>query len=184
MKVSSTKGPSVEFDPPAPLGRFKRSSAPGLDGLPSSSSHLSLGLSASPTITSRSMDDLLSTNTIMPDLYRIQAAQNIQDTESDMEDLRALIRAILESGNDAKLLAFLGIEPQEMPEAIKTLQRTLEKRSATNKGVVNDTLHEEFLESGIDAMRRLSVSNTSVINLPFWTITKCATFFSFPKIRS
>ncbi|KAF8900160.1 hypothetical protein CPB84DRAFT_1847410 [Gymnopilus junonius] len=161
MQSPASNGLSVAFDYPAALGRHKRSSEPGLDGLPSSSSHLSLGLSASPTITSRSMDDLLSTNAIMPNLCRIQAAQNLQDADSDMEDLRALIRTVLETGNDAKLLAFLGIEPQEMPEAIKTLQRTLEKRSAISNGVVDDTLHEEFLETGIDAMRRLSARNRS-----------------------
>ena len=121
------------------------------------------------------MDYLLSTNAVIPNLYRIQEAQNAKDAESDMEDLRTLIRAVLDSGNDSKLLAFLGIEAQEMPEAIKTLQRTLEKTTAKRSDAC-DTLHEEFLESGIDAMRRLSATNTSVISLPFWTITKCVLF--------
>ncbi|PPQ82740.1 hypothetical protein CVT25_009294 [Psilocybe cyanescens] len=150
----------------------KRCSAPDLDGLPSSSSHRSFELSASPTIVSRSTDDLLSRPQIMPILQKIQTAQNVQDAKADMEDLRQSIKAALESGNDAKLLSFLGIEAEEMPEAIKTLQRTLEKRSDTGDNGTKDTLHEEFIESGIDALRRMSAGNQFSTNLPFWTITK------------
>lgn len=110
----------------------------------------------------------------MPILQKIQTAQNVQDAKADMEDLRQSIKAALESGNDAKLLSFLGIEAEEMPEAIKTLQRTLEKRSDTGDNGTKDTLHEEFIESGIDALRRMSAGNQFSTNLPFWTITKCA----------
>ncbi|PPQ73056.1 hypothetical protein CVT26_014648 [Gymnopilus dilepis] len=172
LNSSGAMNSRMVLGPQAPLGRLKRASESAVDGLPSSSSRLSLGLLPSPTITSRSMDDLLSTNAVMPNLYRIQEAQNAKDAESDLEDLRTLIRAVLDSGNDSKLLAFLGIEAQEMPEAIKTLQRTLEKMTTAKRSDACDTLHEEFLESGIDAMRRLSATNTSVISLPFWTITK------------
>ncbi|KDR78325.1 hypothetical protein GALMADRAFT_245445 [Galerina marginata CBS 339.88] len=165
------KGHPNELDPSNPAGQLKRASVPNLDGLPSSSSHRSLGISASPTIVSHSVDDLLSRPQVMPVLQQIQSAHNIHDAKSDVEDLRRSIKAALESGNDAKLLSFLGIEAEEMPEAIKTLQRTLEKRSKPTNGKANDTLHEEFLESGIDALRRMS-AGSNFANLPFWTITK------------
>lgn len=154
--------------------KVKRCSTPDLDGLPSSSSHRSFELSESPTIVSRSTDGLLSRPHIMPILQKIQTAQNAQDAKADVEDLRRSIKAALESGSDAKLLSFLGIEAQEMPEAIKTLQRTLEKKSGIGEEGTKDTLHEEFIESGIDALRRMSVGNRFSTNLPFWTITKYA----------
>ncbi|KIM41815.1 hypothetical protein M413DRAFT_138529 [Hebeloma cylindrosporum] len=149
---------------------LKRSSAP--DGLPYSSSHRSLGLAASPTITSRSTDNLVLRPQVIPALQEIQTAQNISDNQSDIEDLRSTIQSVLNSGNDAKLLSFLGIEPSEMPEAIKTLQRTLDTGSGKEHGSIRDTLHQEFLESGIDALRRMSAGNHLATNLPCWTITK------------
>jgi len=157
------------ISPQLPI-ELKRSSAP--DGLPSSSSHRSMGLAASPTITSRSTDDLVLRPQVIPVLQEIQTAQNISDNQSDIEDLRSTIQTVLNSGNDAKLLSFLGIEPSEMPEAIKTLQRTLDTGSIKDNGAIPDTLHQEFLESGIDALRRMSAGNHLVTNLPCWTITK------------
>ena len=149
---------------------LKRSSAP--DGLPSSSSHRSMSLAASPTITSRSTDNLVLRPQVIPVLQEIQTAQNMSDNQSDIEDLRSTIQTVLNSGNDAKLLSFLGIEPSEMPEAIKTLQRTLDTATIKENGAIPDTLHQEFLESGIDALRRMSAGNHLATKLPCWTITK------------
>jgi len=143
-----------------------------VDGFPRSSSRGSVGISDSPTVTSRSTDDLLPKPQVIPVLQQLQTEQNDQDTKSDVEDLRRLIRAALESGSDAKLLSFLGIEKEEMSEAIKTLQRSLKKRAATVEEVPTDTLHEEFLESGIEALRRMSSGNNFATSLPVWTITK------------
>jgi len=131
-----------------------------------------MGLAASPTIISRSSDNLVLRPQVIPVLQEIQTAQNLSDNQSDIEDLRSTIQSVLDSGNDAKLLSFLGIDASEMPEVIKTLQRTLETGSRNNDGVVRDTLHQEFLESGIDALRRMSAGNRLVTNLPCWTITK------------
>ena len=160
---------SIAAHPISPV-ELRRSSAP--DGLPSSSSHRSMGLAASPTITSRSTDNLVLRPQVIPVLQEIQTAQNISDNKLDIEDLRSTIQTVLNSGNDAKLLSFLGIEPSEMPEAIKTLQRTLDIGSIKENGAIPDTLHQEFMESGIDALRRMSAGNHLVTNLPCWTITK------------
>ena len=156
-----------------------------------------------------------------------------------MRDLRQLIRAALQTTSDAEMLKVLQIGRQEMPDAIKTLQRALERvveRERTGEGmgmeesldspprgvvlgkvvrrvstkddgvggevnyaeamlniespgasssssssgtaggggrggkVMKDTLDREFIESGIDALRRMSRGMET--NLPSWTITK------------
>jgi abelson tyrosine-protein kinase 1 len=151
-----------------------------------------------------------------------------------MRDLRQLMRATLQAINDAQMLDVLQIGRQEMPDAIKTLQRALERVIETERvgegmgmeesvdspprgvvlgkvvrrvsvedgGEVNraesvlsiespgpstassssstswggrgkvrkDTLDREFIESGIDALRRMSRGMET--NLPSWTITK------------
>ena len=131
-----------------------------------------MGLAPSPTIASRSTDNLGLRPQVIPVFQEIQSAQNFCDNQSDIEDLRSTIQSVLNSGNDAKLLSFLGIDVSEMPEAIKTLQRTLETGPKEKDGAARDTLHQEFLESGIDALRRMSAGNHLATNLPCWTITK------------
>lgn len=135
------------------------------------------------------------------------------------------MRAALQTNNDASMIEVLQVGRNEMPEAIKTLQRALEReverewsgdsepelpvvqsqsvsaapvwrpkgpsRSDTavtasvteadvsadsessdrsSKRRAADTLDREFLESGIDALRRLSQGTELV--LPSWTITR------------
>jgi hypothetical protein len=92
------------------------------------------------------------------------------------------MRAILDMGNDAGVLEFLGIDKADIPEAIKTLQRMGEVDGvrvgvgAGGSGSVvrldemgKDTLHQEFIEAGIDALRRMS--DAGAMDLPCWTIT-------------
>ena len=45
----------------------------------------------------------------------------------DLADLRQLMRAALQTTSDAQMLEVLQIGRQEMPDAIKTLQRALER---------------------------------------------------------
>ena len=135
----------------------------------------------------------------------------------DTADLRQLMRAALQTTSDVEMLEVLQIGHQEMPDAIKTLQRALEHvterdidgvEASPSKSVVvtvhqegegpgasrkrsetilsidtfstmssghsserrRDTLDREFIESGIDCLRRMSRGiETSV---PSWTITK------------
>ncbi|KAI5119647.1 hypothetical protein M0805_009008 [Coniferiporia weirii] len=162
--------------------------------------------------------------------------QNVQDHVLDMADLRALMRAALATSSDVEMLRVLQVSREEMPEAMKTLQRALEKErekeeaskaevigpgtdeketeeeeeqetevsgalglsglrrrltmdsvttksSRKSKKTKNkemgcgwvakgerDTLDREFIESGIDALRRMSRGQD--INLPNWTITR------------
>ncbi|CAA7262077.1 unnamed protein product [Cyclocybe aegerita] len=146
----------------------RRRSAP--DGLPPSSSHKSLRVIASPSVVSRSTDDLLPTPEVVPVLQKLQTTQGVNDAKSDIQDLRAIMRAMLEGTDDQGLLRHLGITPSEIPEAIKTLQRSLEQGAQGEDGAFKDTLHQEFVESGIEALRRMNTG--FVVDLPQWTITK------------
>jgi abelson tyrosine-protein kinase 1 len=154
----------------------------------------------------------------------------------DVADLRQLMNAALLTSNDAELIEVLQVARDEMPEAIKTLQRALEREVAVGsaptvegkepgvglgvgvavsgagsvaamsavgalvqaqgieepmedeqklerKGTVaskgsggssgmtgKDLLDREFIESGLDALRRMSHATDT--SLPSWTITR------------
>ena len=150
-------------------------------------------------------------------LQTCRERQNEQDLVHDMEDLRQVMRTALQAGSDAEMIGVLQVSRHEMPEAIKTLQRALERQvekersletmiedveilseeaepfdpeglsGSSSSGSVRsklhsdslasskartsrDTLDQEFLESGIDALRRMSKG--SELSLPSWTITK------------
>ncbi|KAL4243264.1 Serine/threonine-protein kinase [Abortiporus biennis] len=174
----------------------------------------------------------------------LQALQNQEDFARDTADLRQLMRNALQTNNDMEMIKVLQVGRDEMPEAIKTLQRALEteieKEGSLNEVAVTeenamtvtvlgseispikprvkvaegettsgeipvvsrtntvrsiasigssthttittatassrtpsrDTLHREFLESGIESLRRLSRGTGTDLSLPSWTITR------------
>ncbi|KAJ7367714.1 hypothetical protein DFH08DRAFT_4178 [Mycena albidolilacea] len=155
---------------------------------------------------------------VLPTLSSIQSTQNTLDFAHDTADLRALLRDALATSSDVDMLAVLQVGREEMPEALKTLQRALERvgvvttpptplnapaggpfqpvppaytarggvpqRSATLSSsessdtstgsslgltMPRDTLDREFIEGGIDALRRMSKGGEM---LPSWTITR------------
>ena len=150
-------------------------------------------------------------------LQTCRERQNGQDLAHDTEDLRQVMQAALQAGSDVEMIDVLQVSRDEIQEAIKTLQRALERQaekeqspetmvedveilseeaepldpeglsSPPTSGAVRkklrmdslatararasrDTLDREFLESGIDALRRMS--KASMLSLPSWTITK------------
>ncbi|KAF8957169.1 hypothetical protein BDZ97DRAFT_1707220 [Flammula alnicola] len=170
---------------------------------------------------------------ILPALETIHTVQNSLDAARDTSDLRQLMRVALQTSSDAEMLEVLQIGRQEMPDAIKTLQRALERLSERDgeslessiigNGVVTgkitrkvsvkevdglsgegnttlersettisvdsssssvgsmsggssteskqrDTLDWEFIETGIDCLRRMSRGVETAV--PSWTITK------------
>ena len=151
---------------------------------------------------------------IIPALTSLHSLQNSSDREMDTADLRQLMRAALQTTSDVEMLEVLQVGRQEMPDAIKTLQRALEHvterdddavEASTSKSVVatvqkevegpdgsrkrsdtidtlstmssgyslerrRDALDKEFIESGIDCLRRMSRGTET--SLPSWTITK------------
>ncbi|KAK7677870.1 hypothetical protein QCA50_019182 [Cerrena zonata] len=143
----------------------------------------------------------------------LRLLQNERDSARDTVELRQLMRSALQTNNDMEMIKVLQVGRDEMPEAIKTLQRALEvvvekervedeaiafinpvptggsggslsrsstisssgssssisKRSRSSK----DTLDREFMESGIESLRRLSTSGgATTLSLPSWTITR------------
>jgi abelson tyrosine-protein kinase 1 len=149
-------------------------------------------------------------------LQTCRERQNEQDLAHDAEDLRQVMRSALQAGSDAEIIDVLQVSRHEMPEAMKTLQRALEKEVEkerdTEQSLIEDvdvfseeaepleglsssqssgsscsklradstasararssrdTLDREFLESGIEALRRMSEGVK--LTLPSWTITK------------
>ena len=164
----------------------------------------------------------LSPSQILPALTSLHSLQNSLDVAMDTANLRQVMRAALQTTSDAEMLEVLEVGHQEMPDAIKTLQRALEHvterdddgvEAPPGKGVVlakvvkvshnevegsngplkrsgtiisidssnttssghsserrRDTLDREFIESGIDCLRRMSRGIET--SLPSWTITK------------
>ncbi|KAH9886504.1 hypothetical protein C8Q73DRAFT_658100 [Cubamyces lactineus] len=169
---------------------------------------------------------------VLATLQAVTARQNERDMAHDAADLRQLMRAALQTNSDVEMIRILQVGRDEMPEAIKTLQRALEAEVeresiaaeedveaetvvltatvATNTGesatltrsatiasasshhtasssasgsgrsrrstapsshAPRDTLDREFIETGIDALRRLSGAEVAV-PLPSWTITR------------
>jgi hypothetical protein len=175
----------------------RRLSAP--EGIPSTTSRDSLGIRASPTIISHSVESFFkdaaaagsavphphpsaAVPTVIPVLHHLQSTQNAEDSKMDVEELRRSMRAILDAGSDVAILAFLGIDEADIPEAIKTLQRMREVgggggggKGGEMDGLMRDTLHQEFVEAGIDALRRMS--DCAATDLPYWTITPWVFFF-------
>ncbi|KAF7289995.1 Protein kinase domain-containing protein [Mycena chlorophos] len=157
--------------------------------------------------------DPIEEHEVIPALRDIQTTQNTLDFAHDTADLRALLREALAQSSDVEMLRTLQVGRAEMPEALKTLQRALERvgvvpaspvlppapppytpRGATTDaaslqrsgtvessisgssssgsaglGMVRDTLDREFIEGGIDALRRMSKGGPM---LPSWTITR------------
>lgn len=159
----------------------------------------------------------MSAEQLKSSITQLQSVQDATDRAQDAESLRQLIRLALQTTNDAEMLELFQIKRQEMPDAIKTLQRALERvieherqeaqsplvenRSPTSRrmsmkelafgrspqrkrtidswssssgslgsAVEKDTLHREFLECGIDTLRRMSRDVET--DLPSWTITR------------
>ncbi|KAJ6587171.1 hypothetical protein DFH09DRAFT_1308232 [Mycena vulgaris] len=178
-------------------------------GLPPSSSHKSL--IAQPD----ELDEPLHPHAVLPTLQNLHIMQNTLDLAHDTADLRTLMRDAVSQSSDAEMIRVLQVGREEMPEALKTLQRALERvgvvnnppspsappveapavpanapstlapqsieRSITSSssgssamgpsaGTGRDMLDREFMESGIDALRRMSRGGE--LGLPSWTITR------------
>ena len=91
---------------------------------------------------------------------------------ADAEDLRQIMKNALHATDDATMIEILEVGRGEWPDAVKTLQRKLEEETekSSKSPQEADQLHREFIESGIDSLRR--ISGGSDRSLPSWTITK------------
>ncbi|KAJ6500147.1 hypothetical protein C8R47DRAFT_284025 [Mycena vitilis] len=176
-------------------------------GLPPSSSHKSLVAYPEELLAG------LEPASVLPTLQNLHTMQNTLDLAHDTADLRTLMRDAVSQSSDAEMIRVLQVGREEMPEALKTLQRALERVGVVNNPpspspplelpttsvngsttlapqimersisasssatstmgsavVGRDVLDREFMESGIDALRRLSRGGE--LGLPSWTITR------------
>ncbi|KAJ6625893.1 hypothetical protein B0H10DRAFT_1942375 [Mycena sp. CBHHK59/15] len=179
-------------------------------GLPPSSSHKSL-------VAHPEEPEAIDPDIVLPALQNLHTIQNTLDLAHDTADLRTLMRDAVSQSSDAEMIRVLQVGREEMPEALKTLQRALERvgvvnnppspsapigpavypaapssantlsaaqgmeRSITTSSsgssgigasmvTGRDMLDREFMESGIDALRRMSRGGE--LGLPSWTITR------------
>jgi hypothetical protein len=86
----------------------------------------SLGLLDDQALTLPLTSQDLPHSQVMPALNSLHSLQNLSDRERDAAYLRQLMQAALQTANDADMLEVLQVGHQEMPDAIKTLQRALE----------------------------------------------------------
>jgi abelson tyrosine-protein kinase 1 len=71
-------------------------------------------------------------------LRALRASQNVQDRARDMADLHQLLRAALARKDDDAMIEVLQIARSEMPEAIKTLERALERLAEDGQQVTEE----------------------------------------------
>ena len=143
-----------------------------------------------PSLSPGKVGDLLST-------YRKR--QDNEDLTRDAADLRRAMQTALHTDSDNTMIEILQVTHDDIPEAVKMLQRALEReflgeqdagQATTENGKITsgksvslcllagsnrsstskDTLFRKFLESGIEALTRMGEG----IGLlpPPWTITK------------
>ncbi|TFK37240.1 hypothetical protein BDQ12DRAFT_214347 [Crucibulum laeve] len=92
----------------------------------------SLPLVTSPI--SQTSPSQLTKKQIITALASLQSKQNEIDAQLDLADMRGLMREALQSSSDVKIVEMLQIQREEMAEAIKTLQRELEKEVEREQG--------------------------------------------------
>ncbi|KAG6879267.1 hypothetical protein C0992_003940, partial [Termitomyces sp. T32_za158] len=118
---------SVAFPSPSPSPTASPMSTPTPTPTPTPGLALTPSLTLSPRPSPPRTPPALQPTQVLPELQTVQASQDAQDLAHDSEDLRTLIRAALRTGSDVEIFRLLQIAREEMPEAIKTLQRALER---------------------------------------------------------
>ena len=127
------------------------------EGLPVSSSHKSLAVpgSLSPSPSSSTSSLTIPTNQfasasaplalppseVIPALRTLHHTQNAHDAERDLEDLRCSMRQAMRTGSDMAVVEMMQVPREEMPEAMKTLQRALER--VVERGEESDGMGEK-----------------------------------------
>ncbi|OAX33071.1 hypothetical protein K503DRAFT_869785 [Rhizopogon vinicolor AM-OR11-026] len=163
---------------------------PAVSGL-SRKPHAQKSSSSAPQYMLSQPNNAVSTSNVasaspLTELQRLLSVENALDMEHD----RALFHATLQSGicarSDVEMLRVLEVSPEEAPEALKALRRaeamSREMEASTGQGwAVIGGLEREFMESGIEALTRLSSVAVQKAgdrdgdvpwDLPPWTITR------------
>ena len=93
---------------------------------------------------------------VLAQLQTVTARQNERDAALDAQDLRQVLRGALQANSDAEMIRTLQVGRDEMPEAIKTLQRALEKE------VERESVEGEAVLADANAYTNAAVAPTPV----------------------
>lgn len=186
---------------PIPLDRTPRVVTPALpephdilpaaSGLSGSPPAQTLPLSLSQSMQSRTNSTIPSSDlpiSPLAELQDIHTAENASDREQDRALFHTTLQRVISTRKDDEVLQILGVRPGEVPEALKALRRaeealrrTMEVNERQGGDAIEEGLKRVFLETGIEAMTRLSsvaVQNAGdqdvdvPWDLPPWTITR------------
>lgn len=113
-----------------------------------------LGLSSptSPSPSTPTPGRITATETpteIRARLHALRARENERDAGLDIADLRQLMRTALQTSNDVQMIEVLQVGRDEMPEAIKTLQRALEREVQRESASSGSSARGSVLNRGI-----------------------------------
>ncbi|KAG0700333.1 hypothetical protein DFH29DRAFT_1056138 [Suillus ampliporus] len=156
---------------------------------PAQNSLLSPGPSAQSqtnnVVSLSALNDALSPLT---ELQHLHTAENVSDIEHDRALFHATLQSVISAHSDAEVLQVLEVRPGEVPEALKALRRAMEalkraREASEGQGgeAIGDGLERVFMETGIEAMTRLSSVAVQKAedgdvdvpwDLPPWTITR------------
>ncbi|TFY55565.1 hypothetical protein EVG20_g9275 [Dentipellis fragilis] len=116
--------------------------------------------------------------------------QTAKDRKQDEDKLRRLMRDAMQAKDDLAMLDLLQISRDEMPEAMQVLQRKLDQGDEGPAGKEtltapsghdqskeatpgpDDGLDRQFMQTGVEALQRLSAKAGADVALPSWTITR------------
>lgn len=117
----------------------------------------------------------------LAELQDLHIVENASDREQDRALFHSTLQRVISTRRDDEVLQVLGVRPGEVPEALKALRRAREVNQRQGGDTIEEGLKRVFLETGIEAMTRLSsvaVQNAKdrdvdvPWDLPPWTITR------------
>jgi hypothetical protein len=126
------------------------------------------------------------------ELEDLHTVENVSDREHDRALFHNTLQRVISAQKDDEVLQALEVRPEEVPEALKALRRAEEALRMTREAnerqggeVIEEGLERAFMETGIEAMTRLSsvavrkAEDQDVDvpwDLPPWTITRYVWF--------
>ncbi|TFK29122.1 hypothetical protein FA15DRAFT_677985 [Coprinopsis marcescibilis] len=101
-----------------------------------------------------------------------QRLQNEFDKQSDVEDMREIIRETLAEGKDSFVIKLFQIDSKDFPQAIMVLEHELREYHAGRRQLPaeDSQIQQELIQRGVDAMKRTTRDEDMV--RPEWTINK------------
>lgn len=124
----------------------------------------------------------------LAELQDLHTVENASDREQDRALFHSTLQRAISARRDDEVLQVLEVRPEEVPEALKALRRAEEAQRMAREAnerqggeVIEEGLERVFMETGIEAMTRLSSVAVQKAedqdvdvpwDLPPWTITR------------